>query len=271
MQNAHRPMGMARFAAVVGDDGLPAAWFSRTYGSDSRITDHHYAIANLYADRHGLESHITTTAHRAPGSGVNGFMLESFVDEVAQAGGWDPLEWRIELTKHEDDTQLVLNTLKANAGFTTDLPRGEGMGVAIIESHGTICAMCATVTVSCRGQLRVEKMVTAVDSGHVVNPDQVTAQQEGCIAFELSHAWVGGQNWQAGQLVNNNFDKYNLIRIEAMPEIEMHLALSGGEKWGGMGEPGVPPVGAAVANAVFYASGKRMYSTPFVNHDLSWS
>ena len=198
-------------------------------------------------------------------------MTESFVDEVAQAGGWNPLDWRIEMTKGLDDWQLVLKTLKEKAGFRTDLPRGEGMGVAVVESHGTIAAACATVTVSRPGALTVEKVVIVVDSGHVINPLGATEQCEGCVAWELSHAWMGGLDLKDGRFTNTNFDTYNLLRIDQMPQVDVHFALSGGTKWGGLGEPAGPPVPPAVANAIYYATGKRIRSTPFRMHDLSWS
>jgi isoquinoline 1-oxidoreductase beta subunit len=271
LQCKQRPMGGIRFSASLGADGLPEAWFSRTYGSGRVVTDMRYAVPNRHHEEHNINSNIPTFAHRAPGAGVNGFMLESFADEVALAGGWDPLEWRLALTQDKADWQLVLNTMKAKSGFTTDLPKGEGMGIAIVESHGTICGMCATVTVSRRGQLRVEKVTVALDPGHIINPLNVTMQGESGVAFELSHAWIGGLDIKGGQVANSNFDNYHLLRIENMPEVETILALSGGEKWGGCGEPTVPPLGGAVANAVFFATGKRMYSTPFKNHDLSWS
>ena len=271
MQNKNRPMGVGRFKATLGGDGLPVAFFSNLYGSDSRITDMPYQIPNRRHERIAIESHIPTFPHRAPGSGVNGFMIDSFIDEMAIAGGWDPLEWRLALTTERDDWQLVLNTQKANSGWTTDLPRGEGMGIGIIESHGSIVSSVATVTVSRRGQLRVEKVVVAYDCGHVVNPTIAAGQMEGATVFELSHTLVGGMNIQGGMVVNPNFDKYELLRIGAMPEVEVYAALSGGEKWGGLGEPAVPPLGGAVANAIFFATGKRVYSSPIKNHDLSWS
>ena len=197
-------------------------------------------------------------------------MTESFVDEVAIAGGWDPLEWRLAMTQGLDDWQRVLKKLKETSGFRTDLPRGEGMGVAIVESHGTIAAACAKVSVSRRGVLTVEKVTIVVDSGHVINPHNASEQCEGSVCWELSHALFGGLDLREGRFTNTNFDTYNLVRIDQMPDVDVHFALSK-NKWGGLGEPAGPPVPPAVANAVYYATGKRMRSTPFRNHDLSWS
>ena len=153
-------------------------------------------------------------------------MIESFVDEVALAGGWNPLDWRIEDDRGLPDWQLVLNTLKEKSGFRTDLPKGEGMGVAVVESHGSIAGACATVTVSRRGILTVDKVVIVVDSGYFINPLNATEQCEGSVCWELSHAWMGGFDLQEGRFTNTNFDSYNLLRIDQMPEVDVHFALS---------------------------------------------
>jgi isoquinoline 1-oxidoreductase beta subunit len=200
-----------------------------------------------------------------------GFMAESFVDEMAIAGGWDPLEWRIKMTEGMDDWQLVLKTLKEKSGFRTDLPKGEGMGVAVVESHGTIAAACATVTVSRRGRLNIEKMLVVLDAGRVINPNAATEQCEGSVCWELSHAWMGGLELEGGRFVNTNFDTYNLLRIDQVAQVETIFASSGGKKWGGLGEPAGPPAPPAVANAIYYATGKRIRSTPFRSHDLTWT
>ena len=278
-QNYHRPATAVRLSAVLGDDGLPTAFFTRSVNSNlahnqagSRISDAPYLIPNRHHERAIVDaSHINPIHHRAPGSTQNGFIIDSFVDEMALAGGWDPLEWRLNLVQHRPDWTLVLNTLKNSGAWMTDLPRGEGAGIGIIESHGTIVAAIAHVTVSRRGQLRVEKVTQAYDPGHVVNPKMCEAQIEGCIAWEMGHLITAEIYVQNGRITTNNFDTYQLSRMADHPEIEILAAFSGGEKWGGMGEPAAPPMGGAIANAIFFATGKRIRSTPIKNHDLSWS
>jgi isoquinoline 1-oxidoreductase beta subunit len=283
-QDKQRPPNTTRFRAALRDDGLPYAWTTRSlwYTQDGidRVgpATAHYAISNMPYQvpnrRHEAingKCHIPVATHRAPGTNQNGFMTECFADEVAIAGGWDPLEWRIRLTQGMDDWQLVLKTLKEKAGFRTDLPKGQGMGVAIVEDHGSICAACATVRVSPAGELGVEKIVIVIDSGHVINPHNAAEQLEGGVCWELSHAWMGGLELRDGRFVNTNFDSYPLLRMEQMPKVEVHFALSGGAKWGGIGEPAGPPVPPAVANAIWYATGKRIRSTPFKDHDLRWN
>ena len=284
-QDKQRPLALARFSAAIGDDGLPEAIFTRTawapqdgvdkFGGfltgDYGVSNMPYKIPLRHHERHSMKTHIPSSTHRAPGANQMGFMTESFIDEIAIAGGWNPLEWRLKMTEGMDDYQLVLKTLKEKAGFRTDLPKGEGMGVAMVTSHGTIAAACATVTVSRRGRLTIEKMVVVLDPGHIINPHGATEQAEGSCCWELSHAWMGGHELENGRFVTTNFDTYNLLRIDQMPDVEVHFALSGGTKWGGLGEPAGPPAPPAVANAIWYATGKRIRSTPFRLHDLSWA
>jgi len=117
----------------------------------------------------------------------------------------------------------------------------------------------------------VDKVVVVLDSGHVINPHTATEQSEGSVCWELSHAWLGGLDLENGRFINTNFHNYQLVRMDQMPVVETHFALSGGKKWGGLGEPAGPPVPPAVANAIFHATGKRIRSTPFRLQDLSWS
>ena len=283
-QDKQRPMGLARLSASIGENGLPtavftrAAWFTQDKmnqvgpaTADYPIFEMPYKFPQRHHDRHNLFTHIPSSTHRAPGANQMGFMQESFIDELAIAGGWNPLDWRIEMTKDLPDYQLVLKTLKEKAGFRTDLPKGQGMGVAVVECHGTIAAACATVTVSRRGELAIEKVVIVLDAGHVINPHAAAEQAEGSVVWEMSHAWLGGLELEKGQFTNTNFDTYNLMRINQAPQVETYFASSGGKKWGGLGEPAGPPTPPAVANAIWYATGKRVRSTPFVSHDLSWT
>jgi len=283
-QDKQRPLAVAKLSAAIGDDGLPtalftrAAWFSQDgmnqiggATADYGIYNMPYKIPHRQHERHNAKTHIPSSTHRAPGANQLGFMAEVFVDEMAIAGGWDPLEWRLKMTEGMDDWQLVLRTLKEKSGFRTDLPKGEGMGVAVVESHGTIAAACATVTVSRRGRLSIEKVLVVLDAGRVINPHTATEQCESSVCWELSHAWTGGLELENGRFVNTNFDTYNLLRIDQMPHVETIFASSGGKKWGGLGEPSGPPTPPAVANAIYYATGKRIRATPFRSQDLTWA
>jgi isoquinoline 1-oxidoreductase beta subunit len=276
MQDQQRSIIHNRFSAAIGSDGLPTALFTRSAGVEARadraVSDMPYLVPSRRHERHVFDQHIDVGTHRAPGTGQNGFMTESFVDEMAQAGDWDPLDWRIKMTEGLSRWQLVLNKLKEVSGFRTDLPAGMGMGVAVVEDHNSICAACATVSVSRRGQLRIEEFQFVIDNGHMINPLNCTEQAEGSCVYELSHAVTGGLELVDGGFVNTNFDSYQIMRMADAPHVkQIAFALSGGDVWGGMGEPAAPPAPPAVANAVFYATGVRMRTTPFKNYDLSWS
>lgn len=281
MQDKQRAPVHARLSAALGEDGLPDALFSRSVVftrdalsirlADRGIDTLPYRIPNRRHERHAAPSHIPTATHRAPGTNQNGFIFEQFVDEMALAGDRDPLEWRFEMTKGMEPWQRVLVKLKEVAGFRTDLPRGQGMGIAVVEDHASYCGACATVSVSRRGELTVEKVVLVMNSGYLINPRAAAEQMEGSVVWELSHALYGGLELEQGRFVNNNFDRYSLMRMHQAPEVEVHFALSEDGWWGGIGEPAGPPVPPAVANAVFFATGKRIRSTPISRHDLSWS
>jgi len=283
-QDKQRPLAVARLSAALGDDGLPEAVFTRAMWAsqdgmnqiggataDYGIYNMPYKFPHRQHERHNFKTHVPSSTHRAPGANQLGFMAEVFVDEIAIAGGWNPLDWRLKMTEGLDDFQLVLQTLKDKAGFRTDLPKGQGMGIAMVESHGTIAAACATVNVSRRGRLEIEKVLVVLDAGRVINPNAATEQCEGSVCWELSHAWTGGLELEGGRFVNTNFDSYNLLRIDQNPRVETIFASSGGTKWGGLGEPAGPPAPPAVANAIYYATGKRIRTTPFRQIDLSWA
>ncbi len=279
-----RPPVYTRLQASLGESGLPEAFFSRAvwfshegvvnHGpatADLSIGNMPYQVPNRRHERHNVAAHIPTATHRAPGANQNGFIIEQFADEMALEGGWDPLEWRLEMTKGLEPWQRVLLKIKEVSGFTTDLPKGQGMGIAVVEDHGSICGTCATVSVNQRGQLTLEKLVQVINSGYMINPLNGAEQIEGAACWELSHALYGGLDLDNGHFTNTNFHTYNLMRMPQVPEIEVHFALSQDGWWGGMGEPGGPPSPPAVANAIYFATGKRVRSTPVSKHDLSWS
>jgi isoquinoline 1-oxidoreductase beta subunit len=208
---------------------------------------------------------------RSVGSSQNAFALESFLDEIAHAGGKDPVELRRLLLKGHADWLHVLDTVAEKANWGKTLPQGTAQGVAIHESFGTIVAQVAEVAVSKRGEVRVERVVCAIDCGHVVNPLNVAEQMESGVVYGLTAAFYGQIRIDKGRAVEGNFDDYQMLRINQMPEVETHLALTGGDKWGGIGEPGVPPIAPAVCNAIFKITGKRVRTLPLMNHDLSWT
>ena len=217
------------------------------------------------------KTHIPSSTHRAPGANQLGFMTEVFVDEMAIAGGWDPLEWRIKMTEGMADWQLVLKTLKEKAGFRTDLPKGEGMGVAVVESHGTIAAACATVTVSRRGRLDDREGaggagLRAASSIRMPPPSSAKARSAGSSRMPGP---AGSSSRRAASSTPTSTPTTCSASTRSRRSRRI-FASSGGKKWGGLGEPAGPPAPPAVANAIYYATGKRIRSTPFRSHDLTW-
>jgi isoquinoline 1-oxidoreductase beta subunit len=232
------------------------------------VADMPYLIPNKRHEYSAVQSHIPIGYHRAPGANSNAFAVEQMVDEMALAGGWDPIDWRLKMTEGIEPWQRVLKAMKDKSGFTTDLPDGEGMGCAVYESHGSVAGCVASVSISRRGQIYVDKLQFFVNSGYVLNRQNATEQIESAAAYELGAAMYGGLDLREGRIRNTNFDTYNQLRIADMPPIEVNWELSQDGWWGGLGEPGGPPVPPAVANAIYFATGTRVRETPFTKAEI---
>ena len=189
-------------------------------------------------------------------------MTETFFDEVATAAGRDPVEMRLELMAGHPRQAAVLRLAAEKAGWGSPLPAGRGRGVALHESFNTRVAQVAEVTVRDDGGFSVDRVVCAVDCGIAINPDVIRAQIEGGIGYGLSAALREAINIVDGEVREGNFDRYRPLRFDEMPAVEVHIVPST-ENPTGIGEPGVPPVAPAVANALFAATGKRHRSLPF--------
>ena len=286
----YRPMAALRFRAGLDASGLPTVWFNRSVthsilsgirpedvksGIDRTsvegLANIPYGFAQQRIEHLMQNTHVPVAFWRSVGASQNAFAVECFLDEVAQAGGKDAVELRRILLKDHPDWLQVLDTAAQKANWGKAMPTGTAQGIAIAESFGSIVAEVAEVAVSKRGEVRVERIVCAVDCGHVVNPLTVAEQMESSVVYGLTAALYGQITIKDGRVVEGNFDDYQMLRLDAMPEVETHLALSGGNKWGGIGEPGVPPVAPAVCNAIFKITGKRVRSLPLSNHDLNWT
>jgi isoquinoline 1-oxidoreductase beta subunit len=286
----YRPMAAIRFRAGLDANGVPVAYYNRSVthsilsgfrpgdvkdGIDRTSVE---GLANIpygfpqYRIEHLIHNtHVPVWFWRSVGASQNGFAVEGFIDELAYATGKDPVELRRHLLKGHSDWLHVLDTAAQKANWGKAMPAGTAQGIAIVESYGSIVAEVVDVSVSKRGEVRVERVVCAVDCGHVVNPLTVAEQIEGSVVWGLTAALYGQITIEDGRVVEGNFDDYQMLRLDAMPEVETHLALTGGTKWGGIGEPGVPPIAPAVCNAIFKVTGKRIRSLPLRNHDLSWA
>jgi isoquinoline 1-oxidoreductase beta subunit len=205
---------------------------------------------------------------RSVGSSQNAFAIESFIDEMAHAAGEDPYRFRRRLLAHRADFIKVLDTLAEKSGWDRKLSPEQGRGIAIHECYGSVVGAVAEVSVT-NGQVKVTRAVVALDCGHAVNPLTVAEQLEGGTIWGLSAALYGKNTVKDGAIVETNFDTYPVVRMADSPKIETHLALTGGKKWGGVGEPGAAPIAPAVTNAVFAATGRRIRQLPIRDTDLS--
>ena len=180
---------------------------------------------------------------------------------VAHAAGQDPLSFRRKLLEKQPRMKAVLELAAEKAGWGTPLPPGRGRGIAVAEAFKTVVAQVAEVSVDKDGAVRVDRVVCAVDCGTPINPDIIAAQMEGGIGFGLGAVLYGAITLKDGRVEQDNFNGYRVLRINEMPKVEVHIVPSA-EPPTGVGEPGVAPVGPAVANAIFAATGKRHYVLP---------
>jgi isoquinoline 1-oxidoreductase beta subunit len=223
-----------------------------------------YAIPNISVELTTTQTGVPVLWWRVVGSSHTAFAVEAFIDEAAHAAGKDPFVFRRDLLAHEPRMRAVLELAAEKAGWdpAKPLPKGRGRGIAVAEAFKTFVAEVAEVSVDKDGNVKVERVVCAVDCGTSINPDIIAAQMEGGIGFGLGAALHSAITLKDGKVEQNNFDGYQVLRIAEMPKVDVHIVQSG-EAPTGVGEPGVAPVGPAVANAIFAATGKRVHSLPF--------
>ncbi|HTR82245.1 MAG TPA: xanthine dehydrogenase family protein molybdopterin-binding subunit [Bacteroidota bacterium] len=221
-----------------------------------------YDIPNYRVEFNMANTGVPTGWLRSVYAGQNIFAVESFIDELAYAAKMDPYEFRRRTLKQGSRSKNVLEIVAEKSGWGSPLPNGHFRGIACVPAviFGSYVAHVAEISVE-GNSIRVHRVVTAVDCGTQVNPDQIKAQIEGSVAFGLTIALKGEITIDKGRVVQGNFDDYMLLSIDEMPKVEVYL-VSSNEALGGMGEPGVPPFVPAIANAVFAATGKRLRKLP---------
>ncbi|MGH8653583.1 MAG: molybdopterin cofactor-binding domain-containing protein [Gammaproteobacteria bacterium] len=279
----YRPYYYDRIAAGLDEQGWPTAWSHRIAGSSIMArwvpaafkngldTDAvegaaepppPYDLPNILVDYVRQEPPgITTGWWRGVGPTHNIFVVESFMDELAAAAKKDPVEYRRALLGRSPRAKAVLDLAAEKAGWGRPLPEGHGRGVSVQYAFGTFLSEVAEVAVSKDGEVRVQRVVCAVDCGMTVNPDTVKAQIEGGIIFGLSAALFGEITIKDGRVEQNNFHDYRVLRIDEAPAIEVYLVNST-EAPGGIGEPGTVGAAPALTNAIFAATGKRIRKLP---------
>ncbi len=276
----YRPMWAHKLKVGLGPDGLPAAWRQQIVGqsimegtpfammikdgidetSVEGVVDSPYveATPHHFVGLHSPKSPVPVLWWRSVGHTHTAYVMETIVDELAAAAGKSPADYRRALYAKSPRHRGVMDLALAKAGGAP--PRGQFRGFAVHKSFESYVAQVADVSVD-KGEIRVHRVVAAIDCGICINPAGVTAQLESAIAYGLSAALYGQITLKDGRVQQGNFDDYPVLRMDEMPRVEVHIVESG-EKPGGVGEPGTPTIAPAVANAVFAATGKRLRQLP---------
>ena len=278
----YRPFYAHRVKAAIGSDGMPIAWLHRIAGqsifagtaleamavkdgvdetSVEGASNLAYAVPNLQVELTTLKVGVPVLWWRSVGHTHTAHVVESMIDELAHAAGKDPVEYRLALLKDKPRHTAALKLAAEKANWGEKLGKGKGRGVAVHESFNSVVAQVVDITIKPDGGVKVDRVVAAVEVGTVINPDVVRAQVEGGVGFGLGAALRNAITLKDGVVQQGNFDAYKPLRISDMPHVEVHMVPST-EKPTGIGEPGVPPIAPALANAIFAATGKRVRDLP---------
>jgi len=224
------------------------------------VADSPYGIPNVLVEYSRADVGVPVGYWRSVGPSQNTFILESFLDELAHAASRDPVDFRRELLGSQPRLKHVLELAAEKSGWGTALPAGRARGVALVEDKGGLVAEVAEVSLE-NNRVRVHRVTCAADCGRVIHPGIVEAQLSGSIVAGLSAAFYGEITIENGRVKQGNFNDYRMLRMSEMPVIDVHLVPSA-EEPGGAGEPGVPPIAPAVANALFTLTGTRIRKLP---------
>jgi isoquinoline 1-oxidoreductase beta subunit len=271
----YRPSSVQRIRAALDANGRPITWENRAAGQsnngywhpESQAADSEhpdtilYGIPNRRTEFIYVGGAVPIGAWRSVRHSQNVFCIESFMDELAHAANADPINYRLTLLDGQPRAQAVLHSVRELSGWSKSLPKGRGRGVAFMKYAGTYVAQTAEVTVARDGALHVDRIACAFDCGQLVNPDTVRAQIESAIVWGLSAALWGEITIRGGRTVQSNFHDYRVARMADTPVIDVHL-MTNREEPSGVGEPGVPCVAPAIANAVYAATKRRIRRLP---------
>ena len=276
----YRPANYHQLRAGLDASGRPVAWTHRIVapsimarmfpqtvknGLDGEAVEGGvglpYAVPNVHVDYQLTDTGIPVGFWRSVNNSFNAFAVEGFIDELASAAKQDPYEYRRTLLANAPRDRGVLELAATNAGWGTPLPAGRGRGIAVYKSFESFAAQVAEVSVSPAGDVRVHRVVCAIDCGMHVNPSTIEAQMQGGIVYGLTAALNGAITIENGRVTQSNFHDYRMLRLAEMPVVEVYIVPSN-EAPGGVGEPGTPPIAPAVCNAIFAATGKRIRRLP---------
>lgn len=252
-------------------EGTPFEKFIVKNGVDETCvegaSDLPYDVPNILVDWQRAPAGIPVLWWRSVGHSHTAFVVETVMDELALLAGKDPFEFRRAILSKHPRHKRVLEYAAEKAGWGSKMPEGRGRGIAVHEAFGSFAAHVAEVSVSKEGKLTIHRFVSAIDCGPVVNPDTIQAQLQSGVVFGLSAALYGEISFEKGRVKQRNFHDYQMLRMHEMPLVEAHIVPSEDEM-GGVGEPGVPPVAPALANAIFAVTGKRIRELPIRVEDL---
>jgi isoquinoline 1-oxidoreductase beta subunit len=276
----YRPASACRFSGALDADGWPVAVTARiacppfgglqngvSRNGVEGVSTMPYSVANFLCDYHAVDAGIPVTYWRSVGYSQNTFFIESFLDELAALGGKDPVEVRLRMLANQPRLRAALELAADKAGWGKPLPAGRARGVSVVNNVGSFTAQIAEVSAA-GGKIKVHRVVCAVDCGQVVNPAGVEQQIQSAIVFGLTAALKGGITIDRGRVQQENFHQYEVLRIEEMPVVEVHMVPSSAAP-GGIGEAGTPGIAPAVTNALFAATGKRVRRLPILAADLA--
>jgi isoquinoline 1-oxidoreductase beta subunit len=263
----YRPAAAVRFRAALDDNNAVTALRAQIGCLDGEtpvggMVGQPYAVPNICVTYTGWNPGVPLGAWRSVDASQNLFFFESFIDELAQELKQEPLAFRRNLLRDNSRALRVLDAAAKLARWDEKLPKGHGRGIAFLRGYGSLAAQVAEVSVGAGKALRVHRVCCAVDCGTAVNPSSVRAQFEGGVIFGLSAATMGAITLANGRVQQSNFHDYPVVRMAQAPQIEVEILESPAEAVGGVGEPPVPPVAPAVANAIFAATGTRIRRLP---------
>ncbi|KQS36348.1 xanthine dehydrogenase family protein molybdopterin-binding subunit [Pedobacter sp. Leaf194] len=290
MKGGHyRPFFVHNVQVGLNSEGLPVAWKHNIVGQsimqaatpafgapktpiDSTSVEgvmgspYLTQVPDHFVGLHNTEEVVPVLWYRSVGHTHTAYVMETMIDELAKSSGQDPVAYRQRLLADHPRHLAALNLVAEKGEWKKTLPKGRFKGIAVNEAFGSFVAVLAEVSIA-DGQVRVHKIDCAIDCGLAVNPDGVKAQTESGIVFGLTMALYGELTLEKGKLQQNNFYDYRIARMHESPEINVFIVDSN-EKMGGAGECSVPPTAPAIVNAIFTATGKRIYNLPIANHKL---
>jgi len=281
----YRPASLHQFRAALGDNDLPSAWHHRVIGQptpeiggavelpkDKAVQlaagiNTSYRIPHFRVDCHPLEHEIPVLCWRGGSHVATAYAQECFLDELARAAGYDPYYYRRLLLDRQAPEKKVIELAAKKAGWGKELPKGRARGIAMHSFRDSIIAAVAEVSLYRNGGVKVHRITCGVDCGQVVHPDLAAAQIESAVIFALTALLYGEITFRDGQVQQSNFDNYPLLTLPEAPAVDVHFIASSRPP-GGVGEIGVPPLGPAVANAIFALTGQPMHTLPLTKERI---